>query len=203
MYNAKIFAIIFKPIYWFLGKFLDLNSIIKKKKNPKKVVKVTNFYDYNEAIKIPTMVVIDPEGNNLGVLTKFDALNAARELELDLVLVSPSAKPPVARIVDYSKLKYERSKKARKGQSKQIENKEWWFSPTINERDIQIKLAKAKDFLVKGGNAKLTVKWKRKATPEQLKSVMDKILIQITDFAKPVSEVLREGRNLSILVKQK
>jgi len=164
---------------------------------------VTNFYDYNEAIRIPSMVVIDHEGNNLGVLTKFDALAIAKEAELDLVLVSPSAKPPVARIVDYSKLKYERSKKARKGQSKQIENKEWWFSPTINERDIQIKLNKAKEFLTKGGNAKLTVKWKRKAMPEQLKSVMDKILIEIADYAKPVSEVLREGRNLSILVKQK
>ncbi len=149
------------------------------------------------------MVVIDAEGTNLGVLTKFDALNLARETELDLVLVSPNAKPPVARIVDYSKLKYERSKKAKKSQSKQLENKEWWFSPTISERDIQIKLEKAKDFLAKGGNAKLTVKWKRKALPEQLKAVMDKILIQIADFAKPVSEVSKEGRNLSILVKQK
>ncbi len=149
------------------------------------------------------MVVIDAEGTNLGVLSKFDALNLAKEAELDLVLVSPNAKPPVARIVDYSKLKYERSKKAKKGQSKQIENKEWWFSPTISDRDIQIKLEKAKDFLTKGGNAKLTVKWKRKAMPEQLKAVMDKILIQIADFAKPVSEVSKEGRNLSILVKQK
>lgn len=186
-----------------ISKFLDTNFIIKRKKNPKKVVAPTNFYDYNEGIKVPNMVVIDGEGNNLGVLTKFDALNIAREAELDLVLVSPNAKPPVARIVDYSKLKYERSKKARKSQSKQMENKEWWFSPTISDRDIQIKLEKAKEFIVKGGNAKLTVKWKRKALPEQMNAVMDKILIQIADFAKPVSEVLREGRNLSILVKQK
>ncbi len=149
------------------------------------------------------MVVIDAEGNNLGVLSKFDALNRAREAELDLVLVSPNANPPVARIVDYSKLKYERSKKARKSQSKQIENKEWWFSPNIAERDIQIKLEKVKEFIAKGGNAKLTVKWQRKALPEQLKAVMDKILTQSSEFSKPVSEVLREGRNLSILVKSK
>jgi translation initiation factor IF-3 len=149
------------------------------------------------------MVVIDAEGNNLGVLSKFDALNLAKEAELDLVLVSPNANPPVARIVDYSKLKYERSKKARKGQTKPIENKEWWFSPTIADRDLQIKLEKVKDFLSKGGNAKLTVKWKKRTLPEQIKGVMDKILIQSAEFAKPMSEVLREGRNLSILVKLK
>lgn len=164
---------------------------------------MTHFYDYNESIRIPSMVVIDPEGNNLGVLSKFDALSIARESELDLVLVSPNAKPPVARIVDYSKLKYERSKKARKAQSKQIDNKEWWFSPTISERDIKIKLEKAKEFLTKGGSAKLTVKYKKRALPEQMKGVMDKILLEIAEFAKPVSEVLREGRNLSILVKSK
>ncbi|CAG1022936.1 Translation initiation factor IF-3 [Patescibacteria group bacterium] len=149
------------------------------------------------------MVVIDAEGNNLGVLSKFDALNLAKEAELDLVLVSPNANPPVARIVDYSKLKYERSKKARKGQTKPIENKEWWFSPTIADRDLQIKLEKVKDFLSKGGNAKLTVKWKKRTLPEQIKGVMDKILVQSAEFAKPMSEVLREGRNLSILVKLK
>lgn len=149
------------------------------------------------------MVVIDAEGNNVGVLSKFDALNLARESELDLVLVSPNANPPVARIVDYSKLKYERSKKARKSQTKQIENKEWWFSPNIAERDIQIKLEKVKEFVSKGGNAKLTVKWQRKALPEQLRLVMEKVVAQSSEFSKPVSEVLKEGKNLSILVKSK
>lgn len=149
------------------------------------------------------MVVIDSDGNNLGELLKLDALAVAKEQELDLVLVSPSAKPPVARIVDYSKLKYERSKKARKSQSKQIENKEWWFSPTIAERDILIKIEKVKEFIAKGGNAKLTVKWQKRSLPEQLKKVMDKIVELTSDSAKPVSEVLREGRNLSILVKSK
>lgn len=139
----------------------------------------------------------------MGELSKFEAIEKAREKELDLVLVSPNANPPVARIVDWAKFKYEKSKKLRKAKNKPIETKEWWFKPTIEDRDIQLKMEKVKKFLIKGGNAKLTVKYQHKTPYEQMKKTYDKIFGMIDEFAKPISDMLREGRNLSIIVKSK
>lgn len=160
-------------------------------------------YDYNERIRVPSLRVIDENGENLGVLSKFDALNLAKERGLDLVLVSPEAEVPVGRIIDWAKFKYEKSKKARKAKSKNVETKEWWFKSTIEERDVKFKLDKVKDFISKGGTAKLTVRYVYKTPIEKVRTTIDKILEMVVLFSKPVSEVTREGKNLSILVKSK
>ncbi len=147
------------------------------------------------------MVVIDEQGNNLGELAKFDAVRIAKERELDLVLVSPNAATPVARIVDFSKFKYEKSKKLRKNKGKTLETKEWWFKPTIEDRDLKLKLEKVKKFVDKGGSAKLTVKYIPRTPPDAIPNTMKRLLVLAQEFVKPVSEVMREGRNQSILVK--
>ena len=147
------------------------------------------------------MVVIDNEGVNLGSLQREKAMDIAYDRGLDLVLVSPNSNPPVARIADWAKFKYERSKKLRKNKGKTQELKEWWFKPSIEDRDIQLKLDKVKKFVDKGGLAKLTVKYVNKTLPEAIKATMDKIMVHVTDNLKPTSEVTKEGRNLSIFVK--
>jgi translation initiation factor IF-3 len=149
-------------------------------------------------------VVIDENGENLGEIERLAAINIAKERELDLVLVSPNAEVPVGRIVDWAKFKYEKSKKLRKNKAKVIETKEWWFKPGIEDRDIEMKLEKVKKFLnTKAGSAKLTVKYNRKIPYEMMVSTYDRIAARFEDFAKPVGERSKDGRNISIIIKAK
>lgn len=123
---------------------------------------------------------------------------------MDVVLVSPGSNPPVARIVNFSKFKYEKSKKARKTKGKTTETKEWWFKPNITDRDVMVKLEKVKKFVAKeNGTAKLTAKFVHRTQYDQMKALMDKIYRLADEHFKIISEVQREGKNLSILVKQK
>lgn len=163
----------------------------------------------NHAIPLDSMMVIDPEGEKLGILTKLEAIAKAEQAELDLVLVSPNSVPPVARITNWDKFRYEKSKKNKKNSaSKSAEIKEWWIKPTIGDRDLEIRLEKVKTFLKTGGNAKLTVKMFQnkggiKVTPEDMHSTMNRLISIISEYASPMGDVQREGRNLSILIKLK
>lgn len=136
-------------------------------------------------------------------MSKDEAIRLAQERELDVVLVSNANDKPVAKIVDWAKYKYEKTKKQRKNKGKSVETKEWWFKPTIGDRDLIIRLEKIKAFLKKGGNAKIVVKPDKKVPFEIINAAMGKITTQIDEFAKPISEVSKEGRNLSILIKLK
>ena len=155
----------------------------------------------NEGIRAQRLVVIDENGENLGLIDRFEALNIARERELDLVLVSPNLENPVAKIVDWSKFKYEKSKKLRKNKGKTLETKEWWFKPNIGDRDIDLKLENVKKYLKKGGTAKLTIKYVQKTPYEMLKSTFDRVALKAEEFSKALGEPAKEGRNISILVK--
>lgn len=156
---------------------------------------------YNEGIRAPRLVVIDEVGNNLGEISREEALAMAREKELDLILVSAKDNNNVAKIGDLSKMKYEKAKKLKNNKSGNTETKEWWFKPNIQERDLQIKIEKVKKFITKGGSAKLTVRYASKVSPQTMNDAMQKIIAAITEFGRPISEVLREGRNLSITIK--
>lgn len=155
----------------------------------------------NDRIRAQKIVVIDEQGENLGLINTQEALNIARERELDLVLVSPNLENPVAKIVDWSKFKYEKSKKLRKNKGKTLETKEWWFKPNIGDRDIDLKLENVRKYLKKGGTAKLTIKYVQKTPYEMLKSTFDRVAAKAQEFAKPLGEAAKEGRNISILVK--
>ncbi|MEP7103450.1 MAG: translation initiation factor IF-3 [Candidatus Dojkabacteria bacterium] len=150
----------------------------------------------------PRLMVIDELGNNLGEMDRLDALNLAKSKELDLIIVSAKeGSASVAKIGDIAKSKYEKTKKLRKSKGKSSEMKEWWFKPSIQERDLVIRLEKIKKFLSKGGTAKLTVKFVKKTMPAQMGETMAKITQNINMYAKPISDVAREGKNLSIIVK--
>lgn len=147
-------------------------------------------------------MVIDENGENLGEMDKIDALNLAKSKELDLIVVSSRTDGvSVVKIGDIAKSKYEKTKKLRKNKGKASEMKEWWFKPQIQERDLEIRLEKIRKFLTKGGTAKLTVKFVKKTMPEQMNITMRSIQEKIAVFAKPISEVAREGRNQSIIIK--
>lgn len=159
-------------------------------------------YERNERIKANEMRVIGVDGENLGTLSKKDALDIAREAGLDLVLLSPNQKIPVAKILDWSKFKYLQSKKD-KNKGKSVTVKEWWFKPKIEEHDINVKLDQVEKFLKKGGKVKITVRSIRRSTREQMYQTLDTILEKSDEFAERASDIAKEGRNLSIFLKNK
>jgi translation initiation factor IF-3 len=116
----------------------------------------------NFQIKAREVRVIDPEGEMLGVMQVRDAINRAKEFGLDLVEVSPNANPPVCKIQDFGKFKYELQKKKNEAKKKQktITLKEIQLSPTIDKHDLEIKLRHAKEFLEEGNKVKFSLRFR-------------------------------------------
>ena len=116
----------------------------------------------NEEISAPQLRVIAADGSQAGVMSRFDALQMASTAELDLVEVSPTAEPPVVRIMDYGKFLFEQNKKAHsaKRKQKQIQVKEVKFRPGTGESDYQIKLRNLTRFLSEGDKAKVTLRFR-------------------------------------------
>lgn len=150
------------------------------------------------------MLVITDDGDNLGVLDKQTALNKARELDSDLVLINPNAEPPVAKIIAWSKFKYEQSKKKRAtSKSKGGEVKEIWIKPLTEDFHIQFKLKRVSEFLSKGNKVKITVIGKGRIQRSQMESALEKVLEMLNSVAEKDGEPKNEGRNLTVFVKQK
>ncbi|MFU8792934.1 MAG: translation initiation factor IF-3 [Acholeplasmataceae bacterium] len=115
----------------------------------------------NENIPNTSLLVIDDEGNKLGVIPRSEALKKAQDKELDLVVVSPDSKPMVAKFMDYSKYRYEQQRRLRetKKNQKVVELKEIRLSPTIDKHDFDTKMRHALKFLEKGNKVKLTIRF--------------------------------------------
>ena len=113
----------------------------------------------NNGIKAKEVRVIDPDGKQLGILSLQEALEVALQYDMDLVEVSPKSIPPVCRIMDYGKFKYQESKKAQEAKKKQaiIQVKEIKLRPRTDEHDLMVKIKKIEEFLTKGYKTKVTV----------------------------------------------
>ncbi len=164
---------------------------------------IGKFYRLNQNIQSSKLRVIGADGAQLGIISKDEALEKAKEAELDLVEVAPNADPPVARIVDFKKLRYEESKKeqaANRGNSSQL--KELWLSPRIADHDLGVRLSRADRFLKDGDKVKLTVKFKGRemAHPEVGRVVLEKAIGHFGDTINTERDVKFEGRNLSIII---
>lgn len=149
------------------------------------------------------MRVIDSEGTQLGILTKAEAMAKAKEQELDLVEIASNADPPVARIVDFQKLRYEDNKKERSAKKGEVSTlKELWFSPRIAAHDLQVRLDKIEEFLKEGHKVKLTIKFKGRemAHPEFGHKVLQKALDYFGDRVVIEREAKMEGRKLSAII---
>ncbi len=190
---------------YFSGKIKGVvnRKLIKIVRRAKKSTPKYNVnFVYNDRISFPELILIDDQGNNLGKVSRDEALRMAREKELDLILVSDNAANPVAKIEELSKAKYEKIKKLKKNAKGKSEQKEWWFYPNIQERDMEIRLEKIKEFVLKGqGTAKLTLKARGKTSPLLMQETMAKMKEKSVEFAKIVTDITREGRNLSIIIR--
>ena len=151
--------------------------------------------------------MIDPEGNQLGIMSVREALQKAAERNLDLVAVSLNAKPPVCRIMDFGKYKFEQSKRekeARKNQ-KQITVKEVKVRPNIEEHDYQVKLRNARRFLTGGDKVKATVMFRgREITHPQLgQKLLDRMAADVADVGSVERAPKVEGRNMVMILAPK
>lgn len=169
--------------------------MIKKNKNQQ-----NKFYRTNERIYATELRVLDWEGKQIGVLSKFDALSKAKELGLDLVEVAPLAKPPVARIIDFKKFLYQEEKKRRdeKRKSKGSETKEVRLGPFMSDNDLSVMVNRARDFLSDNNKVKLVVRFSGRqiAHPEFGHQIIGKAIEKLSDISKVEKEKHFEGRQL-------
>ncbi len=161
----------------------------------------------NEEIPFTELRVVDEEGKAIGVMSKTAAIDLAKLKGLDLILVAPNAQPPVARILDYGKYKYELAKREQKAKRNQkiIEVKEMKFRPVINEHDYQTKLKHIKRFLSEGNKVKVTVMFRGRelAFVEKGKEILDKISKDTADIGSVEKEAKMEGRDMWMVLKPK
>ncbi len=161
----------------------------------------------NERIRFPKIRVIDSDGSQLGIITPQEALQVAIEKELDLVLVSDKADPPVCRIMDYGKYKFEQEKKAREARKKQhtADVKEVKMRYKIEEHDYQVRINQAKRFLEAGDKVKATITFRGREI--QHSDLAEELLQRMSQDLQEVAEIQqapkKEGRNMMMLLSPK
>jgi len=158
----------------------------------------------NEEIKTKEVRLISSEGEQLGIIQFKDALHMAQEKELDLVEISPNAKPPVCRIMDYGKYKYEQSKREKEVRKKQkiISVKEVKIRPNIEDHDLDVKTKNALKFLGEGDKVKVTLMFRGREMAHA--ELGKKLLTRVAESAKDLATVERlpkvEGRNMIMIL---
>ena len=158
----------------------------------------------NERIRVPEVRVIDDEGNQIGVMKTPEALAFAQERELDLVEVAPEARPPVCRVLDYSKYKYEQAQKqkqARKHQQ-QITIREIKFRPKIAQHDYDTKKHHVERFLRHKDKVKVTIMFRgREVThPERGTAILDRLAEELSELGVVEQRPMQEGRNMTMMM---
>src|SRR5262249_34258384 len=161
----------------------------------------------NRMIRISPVRVITNTGEQLGVLPIEEALAAAQERGLDLVEVAPMARPPVVKIMDYGKYKFEEAKAARAAKKKQhvIQIKEVKYRPGIDDHDFEFKTRHAREFLTEGNKVKVTMMFRGRqiAHLEFGKAVIDRVATSLADIGKIEQEAKLEGRNMVMVLAPK
>ncbi len=161
----------------------------------------------NRMIRISPVRVISDSGEQLGVLTIEEALAAAEERGLDLVEVAATARPPVVKIMDYGKFKFEEAKAARAAKKKQhvIDIKEVKFRPGIDDHDFDFKTRHMREFLAEGDKVKVTMMFRGRqmARIDLGKAVLDRVAAALADVGKIEFDARLEGRNMTMVIAPK
>lgn len=165
---------------------------------------ISKEMNVNEKIRAREVRLIDSNGEQLGVKSRQEALEIAQKRNLDLVLVAPNAKPPVCRIMDYGKYRYEQQKKEKEARKKQkvINIKEVRFTPGIGDHDFETKLKNARKFLEKGDKLKASVRFRGRAiTHKELgQDVLNRLAEELKDIAVVETKPKMEGRNMFMML---
>ena len=161
----------------------------------------------NEQIRDKEIRLIGEDGEQLGIMSAKDALKLAREAELDLVKIAPNAKPPVCKIIDYGKYRYELARKEKEAKKKQktVEIKEIRLSPNIESNDLNTKVNMARKFIAKGDKVKITLRFRGRelAHVEQSKVILDNFAEKLAEIAVIDKPAKFEGRSMIMFLTQK
>ncbi|MBU8537481.1 translation initiation factor IF-3 [Falsiroseomonas tokyonensis] len=161
----------------------------------------------NEDIRVPQVRLIDQDGEMIGVMSARDALLRAYEVGLDLLEISPNAVPPVCKITDYGKYKYEQQKKANEARKRQkvVELKEIKVRPNIDDHDYEVKMRQMKEFIGEGDKVKVTLRFRGREMAHQdlgLK-VLDRIRTELAEATKVESMPRLENRQMIMVLAPK
>ena len=158
----------------------------------------------NEKIRAREVRLIGADGNNVGVVSINEALNMARDAGLDLLEIAPQSTPPVCKIMDYGKWKYEEQKKLKEAKSNQkvVETKELKIRPNIDVHDFDVKMKSAKRFIEDGNKVKFSVRFKGREITNQESglSLLNRIKEELGNTIKVDKEPLMEGRQMIMFV---
>ncbi|MCI5758759.1 translation initiation factor IF-3 [Bilifractor sp. LCP19S3_H10] len=161
----------------------------------------------NEQIRDREVRLIGENGEQLGIMSSREAFQKAQDAGLDLVKVAPMAKPPVCKIVDYGKYRYEQARREKEARKKQhiVDIKEIRMSPNIDANDLNTKVGAARKFLTKGDKVKVTIRFRGRemAHMNASRPVLDNFAKQVEDIAVLEKPAKIEGRNMSIVLGQK
>lgn len=161
----------------------------------------------NEQIKDREVRLIGEEGEQLGVVSSREAMRLAEEAGLDLVKIAPTAKPPVCKIVDYGKFKYEQTRKEKEAKKKQrvIEIKEIRLSPNIDTNDLNTKISAARKFLTKGDRVKITLRFRGREMAHMYNSkhILDEFAESLSDISVIEKAPKVEGRSMTMFLTEK
>ena len=161
----------------------------------------------NEQIRDREVRLIGEDGEQLGIMSAREAMKIAMEAELDLVKIAPTAKPPVCKIIDYGKYKYEQTRKEKEAKKKQrtVEIKEVRLSPNIDTNDLNTKVNNAKKFISKGNKVKVTLRFRGRemAHVQQSRHILDDFAEMLSDIAVVEKAAKLEGRNMSMVLSEK
>ena len=161
----------------------------------------------NEQVRDKEVRVIGEDGEQLGVMSAKDAMKLAREAELDLVKIAPNAKPPVCKIIDYGKYRYELARKEKEAKKKQktMEVKEVRLSPNIDVNDLNTKANQARKFIAKGDKVKVSLRFRGRelAHINYSKQILDNFYEKLEDVAVIDKPAKMEGRSMVMFLSEK
>ncbi len=161
----------------------------------------------NEQIKDKEVRLVGEDGEQLGIVSLAEAMKMAEDKELDLVKIAPTAKPPVCKIIDYNKFKYEQSRREKEAKKKQktVELKEVRLSPNIDSNDLNTKVNNARKFIGKGNKVKITLRFRGRemAHMQQSRHILDDFAKLLEDIAVVEKPSKLEGRSISMVLTEK
>ena len=161
----------------------------------------------NEAIRFPEVLVIGPDGESLGVMSRYNAIQKAREFELDLLCVAPQAKPPVCKIINYGKYRFEQQKRSREAKKNQniIVIKEVQLTPVIGQHDLETKVRHAIKFLKDGNKVKVVLRFRGRQLShvEVGEDVMNRFIALVEEYAIIEKKPVLDGKLLTAVLASK
>lgn len=160
------------------------------------------YYRLNQQIQAQELRLLDETGKQIGMLRRNEAIEKAEEAGLDLVEIAPNASPPVVKLIDFKKFLYQQKKKRKEQKSSTSETKEVWLGPFIDNHDLEIKLARTREFIKEGNKVRLAVKfrWREMRKKELGEEVLKKVIESVRNIAKVDREIHMEGRQMVMIL---